>query len=123
MSWHNRPKDDEWKSATLSCSRDEKLWLHCGGCFRSYTVRFQAFVTFHDLAPETPFLIVNERMRCVACGERKGMCRPEPYGIEERRVFPVVGSPDEGPQPFQRILQPQWEPPRRQPDDVPQLDF
>ena len=123
MSWHIRPKDDEWKRATLTRWGEGKLWLHCGGCFRSYTVRIEAFIAFHGLAPETPFLIVNERMRCVSCGESKGMCRPEPYGIEERRVFPVVGSPDEGPQPFRRILQPQWVPPRRQPDDVPQVEF
>jgi hypothetical protein len=87
---------------------------------RSYTVQCQAF---HGLSPETPFLFVNERMRCVSCGESKGMSRPEPYGIEELRVFPVIGSPDEGPQPMRRILQPQWQPPRRQFDDVPQLDF
>lgn len=57
------------------------------------------FVAFHRLDPQTPFLLINERMRCIICGEKKGQCRPEPYGIEKRKTYPVAGSPEEGPQP------------------------
>ena len=126
MSWHVRPEDDAWTHATLARSDNDKIWLQCGGCRRSYTVMLDEFVAHHRLDPKTPFLIVAERLRCVWCGARKGYCRSEVYGIDATTVYPVVGSPQEGPQPERRILQPEWEPPRLTWPDLPEgeeIDF
>ena len=70
------------------------------------------FAAFHRLEPETPFPLINERLRCVACGEKKGQCRSETHGSEKQKAYPIVGSPFEGPQPMRRILQPPYEPRR-----------
>lgn len=129
MPWHIRPKDDAWLAATLASARAlfDRLWLHCGGCSRSYTVLHDELVAFHRLSPATPFLLISEALRCVSCGAKKGGCRTEPYGKGERReVLPVIGSPAEGPQPQRRCLQPESEPPRMTWPDIPNdelIDF
>lgn len=67
------------------------------------------FVAFHELEPETAFLLINKRLRCVSCGEKRGQCRSETHGTEERKAYPIVGSSLEGPQPARRILQASYE--------------
>ena len=107
-------RDNAWPRATLASTRrhNDKLWLYCNGCHRSYTVLHDEFVAFHGLDHELTFPEINARMRCIICGEKKGQCRSEPYGIERRKAYPVAGSADEGPQPARRILQLPYEPPR-----------
>lgn len=84
----------------------------CNGCHRSYLVMHDEFVAFHRLESETPFLLINTRLRCVVCGEKKGQCRSETHGSEKLMAYPIVGSPREGPQPTRRILQPTHKPRR-----------
>src|SRR5690606_38807516 len=90
----------------------DRLWLICNACQRSYLVMHDEFVAFHGLDPATAFPTVNKRMRCVACGEKKGQWRPERHGSEKQKAYPIVGAPLEGPQPTRRILQPSYEPRR-----------
>ena len=107
-------KDVTWKPATLAGSRRhaERLWLICNACQRSYIVMHDEFVAFHGLDPSTTFLLINKRLRCVRCGEKRGQCRSETHGSENQRAYPILGSPLEGPQPVRRILQPPYEPRR-----------
>jgi len=113
-SWHQFPKDDAWKKATLASSRryKDRLWLICNCCHRSYLVMHDEFVAFHRLEPTTPFLLINMRLRCVVCGEKNGQCRLETHGSQTMKACPVLGSPSEGPQPVVRILKPPPEPRR-----------
>ncbi len=123
------PKDNAWKQATLAGSRRhaERLWLICNACQRSYLVMHDEFVAFHRLDPSTPFPLLSKRMRCVICGEKRGQCRSETHGSENRKAYPVVGSPVEGPQPMRRILQTPYEPRRaiwpELSDDDMQIEF
>jgi hypothetical protein len=108
------PKEEAWRKATLAGSRahHDRLWLICNYCQRSYLVMHDEFVAFHRLGSSTPLLLINKRLRCVACGEKNGQCRSETHGSEAMKAYPVVGSPVEGPQPARRIHQPHPEPRR-----------
>ena len=115
MSWHQRPKDNAWRQATLASARRfaDRLWLYCNGCHRSYLVMHDEFVAFHQLESATTFPAINKRLRCVVCGEKKGQCRSESHGSENQRAYPVVCcSPAEGPQPVRRTLRRAAEPRR-----------
>ena len=107
-------KDGHWRQATLAGARryQDRLWLICNACQRSYLVMHDEFAAFHRLEPTTPFLLINKRLRCVVCGQKNGQCRSETHGSEALQAYPVVGSPVEGPQPARRILQPPAEPRR-----------
>jgi len=113
-SWHQFPKDDAWKKATLASSRryKDRLWLICNCCHRSYLVMHDEFVAFHRLEPTTPFLLINMRLRCVVYGEKNGQCCSETHGSQQQKAYPVVGSPSAGPQPASRIVKPRSEPRR-----------
>lgn len=106
------PEDVGWKTATVAGARryQDRLWLICNCCQRSYLVMHDEFVAFHRLGPTTPFLLINRRLRCVVCGQKNGQCRSETHGSEALKAYPVVGSPVEGPQPARRIIRPPPEP-------------
>jgi len=70
------------------------------------------FADFHQLEPTTPFLLINRRLRCVVCGKKNGQCRPETHGSKALMAHPVLGSPNQGPQPARRILRPPADPRR-----------
>ena len=83
MAWHTRPKDDTWRQVTLAhlARLSQRLWLRCNGCGHSVIAPPDAFGSLHALPSCTPLLLIGERLVCSHCGERKGSCWPEPYGI------------------------------------------
>ena len=36
---------------------------------------------------DTPLLRVSLKLKCTKCGQRKSYCRPEPYGISQRKAW------------------------------------
>lgn len=62
-----------WRQATLASSRryNDRLWLICNGCHRSYLVMHDEFVAFHQLDPSTTFLRESKCLRCVIAETRE----------------------------------------------------
>jgi hypothetical protein len=84
MSWHRRPKNDDWKRVTLASleALGQDLWLHCGDCPHTIYETPGELAGRARLDMSTPLLIIGERLRCSQCGERKGHCWPKPHGVQ-----------------------------------------
>lgn len=85
--WHGPlPKGDTWRKVTLASIAElgQRLWVRCNACGYSYTPEPRAFAAEHGLPLDTPLQIIARRLVCSRCGERKGHCKPEPYGIGKR---------------------------------------
>lgn len=81
MGWHTIPKDDGWKKVTLAsiAKLGQRLWLRCNACCHSVTPEPLAFGAEHGLPDTTPLLLIELRLVCTKCRERKAHCWPEPY--------------------------------------------
>jgi len=81
--WHRLHK--AFQRATLHttlCSvadSSKRLWINCGGCERNEYVETHEWAVRHKVDFDTPILLINPRLRCSKCGERKVMFRSEPY--------------------------------------------
>lgn len=76
--------------------------MRCSCCQRSCLLVHDEFVAFHRCERTTTFLLINTRLRCVACGQKNGQCCSEMHGSDARKAYPLVRSRVEGPQPARR---------------------
>src|SRR4029079_5073358 len=61
-------------AAHYACSvadSSKRLWINCGGCERNEYVETHEWAVRHKVDFDTPILLINPRLRCSKCGERK----------------------------------------------------
>ncbi len=87
MSWHQQPRDGEWRKVTLAYLEDlgQRLWIRCDACVHELLEKPSEFAHTSGVAMETPLLTISQRLRCSKCGEVKAHAWPEPYAIQQRR--------------------------------------
>jgi hypothetical protein len=87
-AWHQIPKDDAWKQVTLRSvnAMGQNLWIRCDHCCHDLVINAVVFSERSGVDLDSPLLGVSLKLKCSKCGQRKSYCRPEPYGIHQRKA-------------------------------------